>query len=57
MHQSFRLSIHVRYVWVQRSGWNLISPSFTTSVARSFSLSTATNHCSDSHGSSAVSQR
>ena len=57
MHQSLRFSIQVRYVCVQREGWKVTLPEVTASVAGPFSLSTATNHCSDSHGSSVESQR
>ncbi len=57
MHQSRRLSTHWKYRPRSDSGSITTRPSRTASAAAFASVSTRTHHCSDSRGSTTVSQR
>ena len=58
MHQGRMFSSQFRYTPVQGfSGWNLIVPSFTTSIAGRASLSMSQNHWSEISGSTRRPER
>ena len=57
MHQSRIFSSQLMYVFVKRSGTNLMRPSFTASMAGFARSSIFTNHCLDTSGSIVEWQR
>ena len=57
MHQSCMLSTQSKYRLASSGGWIAVRPSRTAAPACSASRCTRTNHCSDSRGSTTVSQR